>query len=457
MQEKNKEKQTKAENYTSGNIKIAMIRLSIPLILGNILQQLYNTIDAWVVGKFAGTEEFAAIGVAGTVMNLFLFAIVGACVGISVLFSQLYGLGDMEQFRKEHFQSLMIGIVGSIVLALLGFVSMPMLLHVMRTPKEIEGYVRGYLSIILLGLPAAYIYNLYNSLLRSVGNVKAALYILAAAAGGNLVLDLLFVGKLQWGIEGAAIATVLAQIFSAILCMGYLRTAMREFMFRRKDWGISGDLLKKTVSFGMISALHQAGLYIGKCFVQGAINTGGTDLIAAYTATTRIEGFANSFGDSGASATSVVVAQNYGAGKKDRVKKSFWDSFLLLMLLGLVSSVILYTTAGSTVAFMLGSRTGIAYEQAVKYLHLVSLFYVFCFIGNTFVGSFNGQGHPIYTCIGAISHISIRVVISWIFIGAYALPAVAVGTGIGWVYVNVFWAVMRKRLNSTKISQNLTK
>ena len=457
MQEKNKEKQTKAENYTSGNIKIAMIRLSIPLILGNILQQLYNTIDAWVVGKFAGTEEFAAIGVAGTVMNLFLFAIVGACVGISVLFSQLYGLGDMEQFRKEHFQSLMIGIVGSIVLALLGFVSMPMLLHVMRTPKEIEGYVRGYLSIILLGLPAAYIYNLYNSLLRSVGNVKAALYILSAAAGGNLVLDLLFVGKLQWGIEGAAIATVLAQIFSAILCMGYLRTAMREFMFRRKDWGISGDLLKKTVSFGMISALHQAGLYIGKFFVQGAINTGGTDLIAAYTATTRIEGFANSFGDSGASATSVVVAQNYGAGKKDRVKKSFWDSFLLLMLLGLVSSVILYTTAGSTVAFMLGSRTGIAYEQAVKYLHLVSLFYVFCFIGNTFVGSFNGQGHPIYTCIGAISHISIRVVISWIFIGAYALPAVAVGTGIGWVYVNVFWAVMRKRLNSTKISQNLTK
>ena len=457
MQEKNKEKQTKAENYTSGNIKIAMIRLSIPLILGNILQQLYNTIDAWVVGKFAGTEEFAAIGVAGTVMNLFLFAIVGVCVGISVLFSQLYGLGDMEQFRKEHFQSLMIGIVGSIVLALLGFVSMPMLLHVMRTPKEIEGYVRGYLSIILLGLPAAYIYNLYNSLLRSVGNVKAALYILAAAAGGNLVLDLLFVGKLQWGIEGAAIATVLAQIFSAILCMGYLRTAMREFMFRRKDWGISGDLLKKTVSFGMISALHQAGLYIGKFFVQGAINTGGTDLIAAYTATTRIEGFANSFGDSGASATSVVVAQNYGAGKKDRVKKSFWDSFLLLMLLGLVSSVILYTTAGSTVAFMLGSRTGIAYEQAVKYLHLVSLFYVFCFIGNTFVGSFNGQGHPIYTCIGAISHISIRVVISWIFIGAYALPAVAVGTGIGWVYVNVFWAVMRKRLNSTKISQNLTK
>lgn len=457
MQEKNKEKQTKAENYTSGNIKIAMIRLSIPLILGNILQQLYNTIDAWVVGKFAGTEEFAAIGVAGTVMNLFLFAIVGACVGISVLFSQLYGLGDMEQFRKEHFQSLMIGIVGSIVLALLGFVSMPMLLHVMRTPKEIEGYVRGYLSIILLGLPAAYIYNLYNSLLRSVGNVKAALYILAAAAGGNLVLDLLFVGKLQWGIEGAAIATVLAQIFSAILCMGYLRTAMREFMFRRKDWGISGDLLKKTVSFGMISALHQAGLYIGKFFVQGAINTGGTDLIAAYTATTRIEGFANSFGDSGASATSVVVAQNYGAGKKDRVKKSFWDSFLLLMLLGLVSSVILYTTAGSTVAFMLGSRTGIAYEQAVKYLHLVSLFYVFCFIGNTFVGSFNGQGHPIYTCIGAISHISIRVVISWIFIGAYALPAVAVGTGIGWVYVNVFWEVMRKRLNSTKISQNLTK
>ncbi len=457
MQEKNKEKQIKTENYTSGNIKAAMIRLSIPMILGNILQQLYNTIDAWVVGKFAGTEEFAAIGVAGTVMNLFIFAIVGACVGISVLFSQLYGAGDMEQFRKEHFQALVIGVAGTAGLALLGFVSMPILLRVMRTPQEIERYVRGYLSIILLGLPAAYIYNLYNSLLRSVGNVKAALYILAAAAGTNLVLDLLFVGKFQWGIQGAAIATVLAQIFSALLCAGYLKSAMKEFLFHREDWGFSSSLLKKTVSFGAISALHQAGLYIGKFFVQGAINTGGTDLIAAYTATTRIEGFANSFGDSGASATSVVVAQNYGAGKEDRVKKSFWDSFLLLALLGLASSAILYTTAGSTVAFMLGSRTGLAYEQAVKYLHLVSLFYVFCFTGNTFVGSFNGEGHPVYTCIGAISHISIRVVISWIFIGAYALPAVAVGTGIGWVYVNIFWAVMLKRLDSTKISQNLTK
>ena len=152
--------------------------------------------------------------------------------------------------------------------------------------QEIDGYVRGYLSIILLGLPAAYIYNLYNSLLRSVGNVKSALYILAAAAG---------------------------TIFSAVLCLGYLRTAMREILFHREDWGFSGSLLKKTVSFGAISALHQAGLYIGKFFVQGAINTGETDLIAAYTATTRIEGFANSFGDSGASATSVVVAQNYGA------------------------------------------------------------------------------------------------------------------------------------------------
>ena len=166
--------------------------------------------------------------------------------------------------------------------------------------QEIDGYVRGYLSIILLGLPAAYIYNLYNSLLRSVGNVKSALYILAAAAGTNLVLDLLFVGKFQWGIQGAATATVLAQIFSAVLCLGYLRTAMREILFHREDWGFSGSLLKKTVSFGAISALHQAGLYIGKFFVQGAINTGETDLIAAYTATTRIEGFANSFGDSGA-------------------------------------------------------------------------------------------------------------------------------------------------------------
>ena len=212
------------------------------------------------------------------------------------------------------------------------------------------------------------------------GSIPRHLLRLAAAVTINVALDYCFVAKLRWGIAGTAWATAASQAFSAAVCMLYLKCRALELLFRREDRRMDRALLRQTAQFSFVTALHQSSLYIGKLLVQGAVNTGGTEMISAYTATTRIKGFANSFGDSGSAATSVLVA----------------------------------------------------------------LFYVFCFTGNTFAGYFNGTGRVSVPFIGATSHIALRVVLSWLLVGKMGLPAVALATGLGWVTVNALWALIKR-------------
>ncbi|WP_050622625.1 MATE family efflux transporter, partial [Clostridium phoceensis] len=315
---------------TRGSIPPQLVSLALPLIFGNILQQLYNTIDAMVIGRFAGETAFAAIGVAGTVMNLFLFLLSGCCTGISVLFAQQYGSRDLAGFRQEGFLASVFGGLFTLVLSLAALLLLRPLLTLMQTPEDVARLAADYLVVIFGGLLATFFYNLCAAALRSVGDTRSALLALLAAMAANLALDLLFVARLGMGIAGAAWATVLAQLLSVALCLLYLARRYPQLLFRREDRRLDRGLfrredrrldrglLRRTVSYGAVSALHQSSLYIGKLLVQGAVNSMGTPMISAYTATTRIEGFANSFGDSGAQAVSVFTAQNTGAGEERR-------------------------------------------------------------------------------------------------------------------------------------------
>ena len=175
-------------DLTSGSIPQHLLRLAAPLIMGNILQQLYNTVDAFILGRFAGDLEFAAVGVAGSVMNLFLFMITGACTGISVIFAQLYGAGERERFRREHWLSLSCGLLVTLACSGLGFLLLSPLLRLIQTPSELKTFVSVYLTIILASLPAAFLYNLYGALLRAIGRANAALMALAAAVTVNVAL-----------------------------------------------------------------------------------------------------------------------------------------------------------------------------------------------------------------------------------------------------------------------------
>lgn len=329
-------------NLTEGNIKRELFILMLPLLLGNILQQLYNTIDAIIVGRFVSQTAFAAVGVAGTIMNLFIFILSGSCTGISIIFAHFYGANDLSSFRKESFLATIFGATLTFVLSIFSILILSPLLNIINTPHEVASIATSYLNIIFCGLIATYFYNLLSATLRAVGNTKSALIILMFSMIMNTVLDLVFVAVCNFGIQGAAFATVLSQTLASLLCFIYIRKNISFLLFKKEDMKFEWKLLKLTISYSLISALHQSSLYIGKLLVQGAVNIMGTDMITAYTATTRIEGFANSFGDSGAEAISIFVAQNTGNKDRKRAKQGFYTGLIIMVCLGIGLSLIMY-------------------------------------------------------------------------------------------------------------------
>lgn len=430
---------------TKGSIRPQLISLAVPLLAGNILQQLYNTVDAVIVGRFVGDSAFGAVGVAGSVMNLFLFLISGGCDGVGALLSQFYGAGDGPSFRRDFYLSGLFGAGASALLTCLGLLLLPSLLALLQTPASVAGYALAYLRIIFLGFPAAFAYHLSSAVLRAVGNTRAALCFLALSMGANLALDLLFVARLSMGVAGAALATVLAQALAAALCVTYLRLRFPRLVFRRADMVLDLPLLKRTARFSFVTALHMCSLYIGKLLVQGTVNSLGEDAIIAFTAATRIEGFANSFGDSGAASVAVFTGQNTGAGQDGRVRDGFLQGQKLLAAFGLFISLVMAAGAAPFLRLVLPRGNVSALAPAVGYLRLVACFYVFNFLGSGLAGCFQGRGRVHIPVIGATGHISLRVVLSALLAPVLGLPAVALATGLGWVCVVAFWSLLMAR------------
>lgn len=248
------------------------------------------------------------------------------------------------------------------------------------------------------------------------------------------------------GTAGTALATVIAQLFSAGVCLWIMRKKHPIFFFRRKDMGMDLPLLKRTANFGAVSALHQSSIYIGKMLVQGAVNSGGTEIISAYTATTRIEGFSNSFGDSGSTAISVFVAQNRGAGDKKRALKGFHQGLGLMIVFVIILSALQAALTRGAVQLLMGNPSETVMKNAVLYMNVVSVFYILNFIGNAGVGFFRGIGKISVPVIGSTLHISIRVVLSYLLIGRMGLEAVAFATGIGWISVVLYQIVVYRKV-----------
>ena len=429
-----------------GNIRRELISLSIPLLIGSVLQQMYNTVDSLIISRFLGTEAFSAVGIAGTIMNLFIFVLTGFCTGISVILAQMYGSGDRGAFRREVFTSLSLGAGITIALAALFLALMRPVLVLIQSPAALIPYIESYLKVIIGGMLCTYLYNLFSSMLRAIGDTRAATFFLFVAVAVNAVLDFLFVGRLNLGIAGAAWATVLSQLLSALCCLIYILRRDRDLLCSRYELHLDKGLVRQTLTFGFSSALHQSSLYIGKIFVQGAVNTLGTPGIAAYTATTRIEGFANSFGTSVGQALSVFVSQNYGAKNDARVRDGLKESLKLGVGLGLALSALMFLSARAGVGVFLEDGEAQAIVYGVQYLRQIALFYVMCFTGNLFAGYFRGVGR-IYTPLAATTlHISVRVALSYLWAGRLGLRAIALATGIGWLCLTVFQLAVLRRI-----------
>lgn len=437
-----------ASNITlsEGKIQPILVRLALPLLFGNILQQFYNIISSIIVERYLGEAAFAAIGIAGTVMNLFIFILGGCCTGIAVIMASLYGKKDHPALRQAIFLSLVFGLSFTVLIGVLGLTCTPFLLRIIQTPPEVSAYAVEYLNTIFLGLIACFLYNFFAALLRAIGNTSAALVFLLISIAVSLLLAILFVAHLNLGVRGAALATVLAQIISALLCFLYIRRTLSFLRIGREDMRYDGSLIMKITRFSLVSALHQSSLYIGKLLVQGAVNTMGLAAISAYTATTRIEGIVLAAGESGAEAISVFVAQNTGAGKRPRARKGFFTGLRGMLLIAVLLSSILFFTAEPLMRVFVPSGSAMTISYGTTYLQILCFFYFLSYTGSAFVGFYRGSGMVNIPLIGTTIHISLRVILSYLFISSMGMSAVSYATGIGWIVIVIFHSLIYVRL-----------
>lgn len=432
---------SRALHLTSGAIAPQLLRLCLPMLCANVLQQLYNIINSLVVTRFIGDDAFAALGVAESVMNLYIYVITGACMGASVLIAQFFGEGDHDKLRRQLYVSAVL--IGGCTLGavLLGQLFLPQLLFLIRTPAGLRGDVSLYLRVILLGMVFTFTYNYLASTLRAVGDTQAALFFLLISLGYNLLAAWLLVAVLDMGILGAALATASAQLLSSLLCFLYIKKRRPFLKIGREDRVMDRQMIRRTSSYAAVAALQQSSLYLGKLMIQSAVNGISTAAISAFTAATRVENFAQAFGISGCEAIAIFVAQNTGAGKPRRALRGFAGGAVMVVGAGVFFSLLLRFAAAPLSAIFLtpGSQ---AMALSVSYLKLIGWVYFLSFTGHTFVGWFRGTGRMNVTFWGTTIQIAVRVVGTYLLAGVMGLDAVALATGVGWVLIVAFQLII---------------
>jgi len=420
---------------TSGPITPQIIHFTVPLVIGNFCLLTYNAADSIIVGRFIGPNALAAVGAASPIMNIVLFLIVGICLGMSVLMGNFFGAGDIAKLKREISTALIAGGVFTLVIILLGLIFSRAILSLMNTPAEIMDDATLFLRIIFVGMFFTFIYNIYASTLRSMGNSRASLYFLIASAVLNVLLDLLFVAVFKLGIAGAACATVIAEALSALFCIVYVRRKIPILKYTRHEFMFDRSLLRETVNYSSVAAMQQITLHVGKLLVQGAVNPLGIFAIAAFNAVGRIDDFVMTVQQNIAHGVTGFMAQNVGGGRGDRIRKGFYTGLKMEVIYSLAMGVIIFVFARQFVTLFVGNEGAKVVESGVQYLKIMSFIYLLPGVTNILQGYFRGLGKLKMTLNSTFTQIVARVISAYLMASYFHLRGIALACLVGWIFM----------------------
>ena len=314
---------TVQHDMTSGSPVKMILSFTFPIFIGNVFQQFYNMADAVIVGKFVGTQALAAVGSTGTIMFLIYGFVVGMTAGFTVLTAQKFGAGDMKAMRQTVAGASILSLIVGLILTAAFMILMKPWLMAMNTPADIFADAYAYIMIVSAGILAQMLYNLLASVLRALGNSKVPLYFLILSALLNIVLDLVLIIVFHMGAAGAAVATVVSQGVSGLLCLIYIVKCVPVLRMSHDDWRPSGYLLKTQMRIGIPMALQYSITAIGTMMVQSSLNILGSTLVAAYTAAGKIEQVVSQAYVALGTTLATYSAQNIGAGDVPRIRQGF--------------------------------------------------------------------------------------------------------------------------------------
>lgn len=428
-----------ATRMTQGNIYGQLIRYTIPLVLGNLFQLLYNVADSIIVGRFIGKEALAAAGTAGPVMDIVILGISGICIGSGVLMSEFFGAGDAERLKREMATSLLFGLYFSLAVAALGMALSVPLLRLIRVPEELLDMAGVYLRVIFLGTPFTYMYNALASSLKSIGDSATPLRFLMLSSVLNVALDCVLIGLMGFGIICSAVTTVVAQAVSAALCLGYVYRKVPALRLGAGEWRVDGPLLRRTLRYGSVTALQSACQPLGKLLIQGAVNPLGVDVMAAFHVAERVDEFALLPERSLGQTMMTFVAQNRGAGEKERVREGFAKGMVLATVYGIGIGVIVFLAREPLLRlFASGADAETLVLHGGMYLSFMAWFYLLPSLTNSVQGFFRGMGNMRMTLICTTLQVSLRVIFTYVLTPSMSISGIAVACAIGWTAMVIY-------------------
>jgi putative MATE family efflux protein len=410
---------SKVKNMTSGPAGKLILLFAIPLMLGNIFQQLYTMVDTMVVGQIVGVKALASIGAADWLVWLVLGIAAGITQGFSILVSQYYGAGDWERLKKSIAHSYVLTALMAVVVLIVSQAAVHRIMIFLNTPKDIIDMSMIYLRIIFCGIPIISVYNILASVLRAMGNSRSPLIAMIVAALINVVLDLLFVGGFGWGVGGAAAATVIAQTFSAVYCYLVLRK-IDLIHLERHHYKLEGELSIKLLKLGAPLAVQNMIISIGGLTVQYVVNGFGILFVAGFTATNKMYGVLEMAAISYGYAITTYVGQNLGAGKISRIKSGVRSGTIMAILTSIVVSLIMIAAGKPILSlFISGDPKEVAsvLQIAYKYLFIMAVFLWVLYLLYVFRSAIQGLGNTVIPLASGLAEFIMRVVVALILPG----------------------------------------
>ena len=423
-------------NLTEGNVTKSLLLFAAPMILGNLMQQMYNIVDTWVVGKYVGADALASAGSAYTLMTFLNSIIIGLCMGSGATFSYYHGRGEQEKMRAC-MQSAFVLIGGiAVVLSVAVQVFLNPILHFINTPVDVYDMMKQYVFIVFLGIIFIFLYNYYAFLLRALGNSVAPLIFLGIASVLNVVWDLLFVLEFHWGLAGAAAATVMAQAVSGIGLAVYTFIVEKEFRFSLGEFIKNEKPMGEILKFSSLTCVQQSVMNFGILLVQGLVNSFGTAVMAAFAAAVKIDTFAYMPAQEFGNAYSIFISQNYGAGRQERLRDGTKKAVLVSALFCLAVSAFVFIFSKNLMEIFVKPEETEIISIGMKYLRIEGAFYVGIGILFLLYGFFRGINKPGMSLVLTIISLGTRVALAYILA---AVPVIGV-LGIWWS-IPVGWAL----------------
>ncbi|MBQ9851913.1 MAG: MATE family efflux transporter [Ruminiclostridium sp.] len=432
-------------DLTQGGITKGLLLFALPLVCGNLLQQLYNLVDTWLVGRFLGEAALAAVGSSYILMTFLTSILLGLCMGSSAYFAIQFGRRDMARLRQGIFQSFLI--IGGLTLVLnLGvFLALPWILQVLRIPAEVLAPARTYLWWVFWGIAATFFYNFFASLLRAVGDSVTPLKFLGVSVVLNIGLDVLFLLPMGLGVMGAALATVLSQYTAGLGLALYAWKTVPHLRVGKEDrtWEVSS--VRSILSLSLFTCLQQSVMNGGILAIQGLVNSFGTTVMAAFAVASKIDTLCympiQDFGN----AFSTFVGQNYGAGRRDRIQKGVVRAAACSAAFSLAVGLLVAWQAPRLMAFFAGAQAVEAVGVGTGFLRIEAPFYFALGILFLLYGYFRAVDRPAVSVVLTVCSLGTRVALAYALSPFLGVTVIWAAIPIGWFFADAVGLFLLRR------------